>query len=429
MARALVLVSRLKLLGPLRARDFRRLWAGMVASLIGDGVFTVAIAWQAYSLWNAPTALAAVGFATSLPQIILLLAGGIVADRFDRRAVIVVVDVIRGLVIASLGGLSLAGALTMAWLVVLVGVYGAATAFFGPAFDALVPQLAPPEQLTEANALDQFARPAAQRLAGPALGGLLVAVAGAGSAFVLDGLSFVISAACVAGITPRPAVRGGPADRLSLEEVRLGLRFVRARVWLWGTFLGATLSYLLFTGPSEVLLPFVVKNNLHSGAGALGLVFAAGGVGALFAAAIAGQRGMPARHITWMYVCWSLATLAVAGYGLAVSSWQLAAACFVFNGLEAAGTVWWATLKGLLVPGPLLGRVSSFDWFISTALVPLSYALTAPVATAIGARATLVTVGVVGAVTTLAPLFLRGMREVERSGTARPGSEALARVE
>ncbi len=162
---------------------------------------------------------------------------------------------------------------------------------------------------------------------------------------------------------------------MSLQAVTTGLRFVRSHVWLWGTFLGATASYLLFIGPTEVLLPFVVKNDLHEGARTLGLVFASGGVGALLAAAVTGQRGMPRRHITFMYTTWSLATLFVAGYGLAMASWQLAVASFMFNGLEAAGTVWWATLKGRLVPAGLLGRVSSVDWFVSTALVPLSYAL------------------------------------------------------
>ena len=93
-----------------------------------------------------------------------------------------------------------------------------------------------------------------------------------------------------------------------------------------------------------------------------------------------------------MYVCWSLATLAIAGYGLAIASWQLALAALLFNGLEAAGTVWWATTKHRLVPADLRGRVSSFDWFISYALVPLSYALIAPVSAAVGVRRTLVLV-------------------------------------
>jgi hypothetical protein len=403
-------------LAPLELRDFRLLWTGMVASLLGDGVFFVAMAWQVYLLSNAPTALAAIGFAITLPQVLLLLAGGVVSDRFDRRKVMIAADLVRGMAIGTIGVLASCGALELPSMIALVVVYGAATAFFGPAYEALVPDIVPTAQLTEANALDQFMRPAASRLAGPALGGVIIAAAGVGPAFLLDAATFVISALCVGRIT-RPCSRAHVAGPCR-NEVWAGVKFVRAHVWLWGTFLGATASYLLFIGPSEVLLPFVVKNDMHGGAQALGLILAAGGVGALFAAALAGQRGMPRRHMTWMYVTWSLATLAIAGFGLAVASWQLAVASLLFNGFEAAGTVWWATTKARLVPPELRGRVSSLDWFISIGLVPLSYAFTAPLAATIGARGTLIAVGSAGALITLAPLFLRGMRDVERDGMA-----------
>ena len=110
------------------------------------------------------------------------------------------------------------------------------------------------------------------------------------------------------------------------------------------------------------------------------------------------------------------ATFAVAGYGLARLPWQVMAASFAFNALETAGTVVWATTKHRLVPGNLLGRVSSFDWFISTGLVPVSFAVAGPVAAAVGARATLVGAGIIGGVVTLAALALPGMRDLERRG-------------
>jgi hypothetical protein len=119
-----------------------------------------------------------------------------------------------------------------------------------------------------------------------------------------------------------------------------------------------------------------------------------------------------------IYGWWTLATLAVAGYGLATSSWGLAGAAMVVNGAEAAGTVVWATLKQRRVANAMLGRVSSIDWCISTALLPLSYALTAPIADALGPRQTLVLAGTLGAAVTIGFLFLPGMREEEeRVGT------------
>ena len=404
------------MLAPLALRDFRLLWTGMTVSLLGDGVFLVAVAWQVYTLWNLPSALAVVGIAMSVPQVLFLLLGGVVVDRVDRRSVMLWADVVRGLAISAIGVLSVMGSLLLWHVVVLAGLYGIGSAFFGPAFDAIVPDIVPPEQLGAANSLDQFVRPAALRLAGPALGGLVIHAVGPGWAFIVDGGTFVVSVVSLLLMRRRPIERDG-AGQSALREIREGFGYVRAHTWLWGTFAAATIAYLLFMGPTEVLLPFLVKNQLGGSARTLGFIFASGGVGAIGAAAIMGQSGIPRRFITFMYVTWTFATLAVAGYGLATVSWQMMAACLLCNGLETAGTIVWATTKHRLVPGPLLGRVASFDWFISVGLVPLSFALTAPVAAAIGARATLVGAGVIGAVVTFAALFLPGMRSVERNAS------------
>ncbi len=270
----------------------------------------------------------------------------------------------------------------------------------------------PASDLAAANSLDQFVRPIALRLAGPALGGVLVAGFGTGTAFAVDAASFAASTVAIFFIRPPAHPRSEHADS-SLKAVKEGLRFVRARTWLWGTLLSATIAYLAFMGPAEVLLPYVVKNELHASAGDLGLVFAAGGIGAIGAALIMGQRGHPRRDVTFMYATWTLATLAVAGYGLATSSWQLMVACLLFNGLETAGTIVWATIKQRHVPASMLGRVSSLDWLISIGLLPLSFALTAPVAGLVGVRATLIGAALIGTVATLGALFLPGMRDIE----------------
>jgi DHA3 family tetracycline resistance protein-like MFS transporter len=201
-----------------------------------------------------------------------------------------------------------------------------------------------------------------------------------------------------------------------VREIRVGVSYVRANVWLWGTFLAATFGYLVFMGPAEVLLPYVVKNELHGSARDLGFVFAAGGVGAVGAAVLMSRGELPRRAITFFYASWTLATLAIVGYGLAATTWQLMVASLAFNGLETAGTIVWATMKQRHVPASLLGRVSSLDWLISIGLLPLSFALTGPATAALGVRGTLVFAGIVGAVITLAPLMLPGMRDLERQG-------------
>ena len=116
-------------------------------------------------------------------------------------------------------------------------------------------------------------------------------------------------------------------------DIRTGLVYVRRHVWLWATFATAAVAYLLFMGPAEVLLPFLVKNELGGSASDLGLVFAAGGIGSVGCAVVVGQRGLPRRDVTFMCLAWTLATVAVAGYGLASAVWQLMVASLAFNAL------------------------------------------------------------------------------------------------
>jgi MFS family permease len=413
-----MLLDRVRILRPLRHRDFRLLWTGMTASLIGDGIFLVSLAWQVYELSNAPTALSIVGVAMTVPQIVFLLVGGVVSDRFDRRRVMIAADAQRAVSVGVLGILSITGSRELWHVLIVAAAFGAGTAFFGPAFDAIVPQLVPSADLNQANSLDQFIRPAAARMLGPALGGWAIALWSGhpGPAFLIDAFTFVLSIVCVWSMRSHEIERA-PEERTSaFQEIRDGFRFVRSRVWLWGTFLAATLAYLIFWGPSEVLLPFIVKNHMHGSARDLGFILALGGVGAMFAAIVMGNREMPRKHITFMYGVWTVSTVAIAGYGLASFPWQLMVASFVFNALEGAGTIVWATTKGRLVPAGLLGRVSSFDWFISTGLVPVSFALTGPVAAIFGPRTTLVGAGILGGIVTLAFLFIPGMRDIERTG-------------
>ena len=417
--------SRVRLLAPLRHRDYRLLVGGMTVSLLGDGLFLVALAWQVYSLSNTPTAMATIGIAMTIPTVTCLLIGGAVSDRYDRRVVMLVADGVRGLLLAAVAALAFSGSLRLWHLLVVVVFYGAATAFFNPASDALVPQLLPSDVLPQANSLDQLIRPLALRLAGPAVGGVLVGAIGTGWAFGLDAVSFGVSIGALLLMSSRPVVSGAAADggRVS-GEIRAGLRYVRGHAWLWATLVSAAIAYLLFMGPTEVLLPFIVKNRLADGAGALGLIFAAGGLGSLACALAVGQLGLPRRSLRFMYLVWTVATLAVAGYGLAGGLLGLMVASVLFNTMETAGTIAWATVKQRHVPAGLLGRVSSLDWLISIGLLPLSYALCGPVSGALGVRTTLIGAGVLGAAVTFAPLLIRSVRAMDSPERAAPRLDA-----
>jgi MFS family permease len=412
-------MGSVSLTAPLRQRDFRLLWMGMSVSLLGDGFFLVAVAWETFGLSNRPASLAYVGVALSLPQVAMLLVGGAVSDRLGSRPILICADLARAAAVGALAALAASGGLRLWELYLAAATLGVAAAFAAPAFDAVIPRLVPEDQLHQANAIEQFVRPATIQLAGPALGGLAVATIGSVGALAFDAGTFVFSAWCMIRMSSLRRTRAS-ADSSSevgaiSQDVRQGLRYVRRHVWLWGTFLSATFTYLLFIGPTQVLLPYIVRNTLHQSASAYGLVLAAGGVGALIGAVAMGRAREPRRPMTWIYLWWTVATLAVAGYGLFEEMWGLVVAALVINGAEAVGAVVWVTTKQRRVPRSMLGRVSSVDWMVSTALLPLSYALTPPVAHLLGAQTTLVLAGTVGAAVTLGFLFLPGMRRSDRT--------------
>ena len=416
--------SGIRLLRPLRERRFALLWSGLTISLLGDGLYTVAIAWTAYELSGVPTALTLVGLAAAIPQLAVVLLGGVLSDRFERRRVMLAADTLRGLVVAVIGVLAIAGELRLWQLVALVALYGIGTAIFAPAITALVPELVLEEHLLEANALNQVSRPVMLRFIGPAIGGVLIAETGVGWAFIADALSFGASLAALVAIG-----RGGPAlagrVRSSvLRDVGEGVSFARSQPWLFGTLIGTSIAMFFFYGPVYVLLPFLVKHVLGGSAGDLGLVFAAGGIGAIAVSLTLGGRGLPRRPLTVMYVAWILMALQLVVYATAGSIWQVVAASFGGTALLVCGQILWSTLLQRLVPLRLLGRVASLDSLLSYALVPLSYAVTAPVEAAIGVRATLIGAGIASSATLALTLaFFPRLRAVEERALSELGTQ------
>lgn len=412
---------RMRLLEPLQERDFALLTGGSLVSQLGDGFFYVALAWQVYQISNVPTALSLVGLAWTLPLLLFVLIGGVFSDRYDRRWLMIGADLVRAAAIGLMGVLSVLGLLELWHVVVLIAFVGLGDAFFNPASTAIVPDLLPEDQLPSANALQGLVRPFTVRLMGPAIGGFTVAAIGPGSAFLADAASFLVSAVAILAIAA-PA-RREVADhgvRQTIMEVREGMAFVRATPWIWATLVSAMLSLLVFVGPEQVLLPFLVKNRLGLDASALGAIFAVGGVGSVLTAITVGQLGQPRRRVTTMYVSWSVGVLLIGGFGLMTELWHALVLSAVGASLFELGTIIWTTMLQQLVPRELLGRVSSLDWLVSAGLVPISYALTGPVAGAIGPKRTLVVAGITGAVLMGALLFYPGVRDPERIASADP---------
>jgi DHA3 family tetracycline resistance protein-like MFS transporter len=327
-------------------------------------------------------------------------------------------DMIRAVAIATVGVLSITDHLTIPMLVALVTLFGVGQAVFQPAFQSIVPDIVPEPFLVQANSVDQFVRPLALMVVGPALGGVVVGVAGAGWAFVADAGTFLWSAVLVLMIRARPVRDAGEVQGTMWADAVEGLRFVRRTRWLFITLTASVISLFAVWGPWETLMPFVVRNDLGGGALALGLVYASGGIGAVSVALTLGQRGrLPKRAMTVLYVSWAVAMFSTSLFGIVTELWQAMIAGFVAEGSIALLIVIWYTVLQRLVPSSILGRISSLDWMITIAGVPLSFAAVGPIAEAIGADATLILAGLVGGGVTLLFMLLPGARDPELDGT------------
>jgi DHA3 family tetracycline resistance protein-like MFS transporter len=198
-----------------------------------------------------------------------------------------------------------------------------------------------------------------------------------------------------------------------LEDLRAGWRFVRTHTWCWAILSGTALALMCWNGPVQVLLPYVVKYDLHAGATGLGIIFAAGGVGSILTSFLAAQLGMPRHPVAVIFLAGTVAVSVMAGYGVMTALWQGMLVAFVTHALAGGNSFIWDTLLQREVPRELLGRVSSIDWFIFTGLLPLSLALAGPVASVVGVRQTLVAGGLLGGVAMGAFCLVPGVQNLE----------------
>lgn len=400
-----------RLFRPLGTRDFALLWGGQSISLIGDGIFTVTLAWQTLSLSSSPTALAAVLLARSIPHVLFLVVGGAVTDRLPRRSLLIASDLVRGIASGAIALLVATGAVELWHLVALGAVFGTANAFFFPAYTAIVPEVLPAELLPGGNALDTTARLVGSSFAGPAIGGVIIGAAGTRWAFGADAISYAIAVVAAMLMRARPAPPAG--ESRIVQEVREGFRFTRSQPWLWVTLLAAFVGNLSFSSLS-LLRPILVKEELGGSAAALGAVYAAAGVGGLIAAVVAGSFGFPRRRVAVMYASWTTAAVALGVLGLAPGILLVAVANGVIGLTLEYGNIVWITLMQELVPRRMLGRVSSFDWMLSLGLSPLAFAAAGPLGAALGAGPVLVGGGIIAVVANITGVTRRGVLDPDR---------------
>ena len=399
----------------LRHKDFRFLFLGQSASAVGDQVVIVALALYITQGTGSPTDLGLVLAAQSLPLIALVLFGGVWADRLPRHRIMTAADYARALLHGVLAASILLGGASVAEMIVIEALFGAARAFFQPAYSGLLPQTIPDAEVQDARALSSTTENMAI-LIGPALGAALVLTVGAGAAFALDAATFLLSAELLRHIRPR--ARGdAPQERATvLADLRDGWREVRSRTWVWATIAAFTVAVLAAYAQWYALAPLVAK-QVYGSAGVFGLLESVAGGGAVVGALL-GIRWRPRRPMVVglvLTLIWPIQTLAFA------TASPLAVVVVLSFGAGLGFTlfeVWWATALVRHIPPQALSRVSAYDWMGSLALLPLGFAIAGPLAGAVGARTVLaVGAGVALAVLALA-LVPRGTRQLARDGSA-----------
>jgi MFS family permease len=400
--------GRVGALDALRSRDFRLVWAGQTVSLVGDGAFLVALGWKTFELTGSTSSLALVLMAHGIAMLATLLIGGALADRYDRRTLMIVSDLARFGVIAGLAVTDATGQLTLPLLLAFAIGFGAGDGFFYPAFGSIVPLVVEPHQIASANTLINISRQGAF-VVGPALAGVIYGLRGSSAIFAFDAATFLVAAGLLWISRPRahePEPREG-----TFREIVAGFRYVMGVPWLWISIFVASFILMVAMAPYQALLPAFIQGEFDRGVGSYGLLFTVQSAGMVVGTLAFGQLNPRRRRVVLMCVFFALNDACVLGMALvprfesAVALVTLRGACIGF------GIGVWTTLMMELVPESKLARVTSLDFFGSFGLVPVGYALTALISDYFEPRTILLAGFSLALVLWVVPLASRSFRE------------------
>ena len=419
-----------RVLRPLGYRDFRVLFGAVVLSIFAAGMWAVVMVYAVIDAGGGPLDLSLVAAANATGLLLCAIPGGIVADRVSRRLVVRVVESMNLLAISSVVVVGWFGEVTIPQLTVVAFALGAGAGFFFPAYSAILPRILPPQQLLAANGLEGAIRPALQQAAGPAVAGMLVAAVMVPSHAAL---AIAIAHACAlalllfqgpepalaataereptenaapigaqrpaasARLEPEPEPDAGSPDAGSpdagsrdagspdagsaksvFHDLKEAVLFTLKTPWLLWTLIYASGWVLVFVGPEEVLLPFITRDRIGEDPRWFGFLLAVYGLGGVIGSIVVSSRPLPRRYLTVMNLVWGVSTLPFAILGFTDQYGVMLAVVFVCGFGFSYGNVIWGTLLQRRVPTHMLGRISSLDFFVSLALMPLSMALAGP---------------------------------------------------
>jgi MFS family permease len=408
-------------------RAFSRLWAATAVANTGDGVFAVALPLLAESLTRDPLLFAGVAVANRLPWLLFSLHAGAIADRFDRRHIMWIVNVLRALAVGGLG-LAVVGDVASIWLLYAVGfALGVGETLFDNAAQSYLPAVVERDQLENANGRLTAAEIVTNQFLGPPLGGVLFGL-GAAVPILLDAGTYAVSAGLIASIgglvaTSRPASRPqGAARRPMRHDIAEGLRWLRDHRLLRA--LAVLLGAMNGTGAMlwAVFPLYAVGDGSVLGLGGFGFgvllttTAAGSAIGSVLSARLVRRLGRG--PMLWAALVASIVVPVGIGLG---SSVVLVGALFVVYGISVVlWNVITVSLRQTIIPDELLGRVNSVYRFLGWGAMPLGSLAGGVVASAFGVRATFVASGLLMVVPIAAFAGLIRSRTIEdaRAGAA-----------
>lgn len=385
-------------LTPFRVPAYRWLALSLTFGSLAGGLWVVALVWEVFRLDGGPAQLSLVSTLSALGVILPALLAGVVADRVRQKYILLAVIGTETTIMAVVAALAATGMTSIAALGVAAFVIGTAMAFYYPAYSAMLPSLIPAEDLMAVNGFEGMVRPTIGNAVGPGIAGVLIGLVAPWAAFTLAavcGLGAWLAITRVPLLPKRePTAGDGEAGepvhpiRSAMRDMREGFVYLVRTPWLKWSLLFASLMILAMMGPLEVLIPWFIKSDLGGSAGDHSLVLAAFGIGGALGSLVMSSMRMPRHYLTVMMLMWAFAGLPFGIMAEAGSVWTVVVGALLMGALFSAPMVIWGTLLQRRVPTELLGRVSSLDFFVSIALMPISMALAGPVSDLIGIRAT-----------------------------------------
>jgi MFS family permease len=404
---------------PLSFRAFRLLLVGRLADNLAHAIAPIALAFAVLDLGGSASQLGLVLAARAIPTVVLILVGGVIADRLPRHVVLVVANVIGAVTQATVAVLLITGSAEIWMLASIEVVNGSASAFLFPAASGLTPQTVPASHLQPANAMLRMSHNVAF-ITGAAAGGLLVATFGPGWAFAVDAALYVVGAVLLARLPIARKARVAASN--TLQELREGWSEFVSRTWVWVVVVVFAFSNAGFAAGFVTLGPIVADDTV--GRAAWGSVLAAQAAGMV----VGGLVAMRSRWDRPLYVGMAtmlLTTPLMFALGLRPGVALLLGAAFLSGiGMETFAVAWDVALQSN-VPEDRLSRVYAYDWFGSLVFIPLGQIAAGPVTSVAGLSATIVGCGALMLMATLAALLVPSIRGLRRAGAPEPAAATV----